>query len=146
MSALNEQAGGSHYKGMAIQPVEYIHKNGIGFIEGNVIKYVSRWRAKGGVQDLKKARHFLDILIEMESQTLTEKKLPIVYTDFSGLLPCPRCKTNGVLPGNYSCRKCIQELASLLEGSKPAEIAYCPHGTLLTVPCSMCNEAKEKQP
>ncbi len=66
-SALASQEGGSHYKDMPIQPVEFIHKNGIGFIEGCVIKYVSRWRVKGGVEDLRKARHFLDILIELES-------------------------------------------------------------------------------
>lgn len=60
------QVGGGHYKDMAIQPVEYIHRNGIGFCEGCVIKYVSRWRAKGGLEDLKKARHFIDLLIEME--------------------------------------------------------------------------------
>lgn len=66
VSALVTQVGGGHYKDMKIQPVEYIHKNGIGFAEGCVIKYVSRWRAKGGVEDLKKARHFLDLLIEME--------------------------------------------------------------------------------
>lgn len=65
-SALSIQVGGGHYKDMKIQPVEYIHQNGIGFAEGCVIKYVSRWRAKGGVEDLKKARHFLDLLIEME--------------------------------------------------------------------------------
>jgi hypothetical protein len=47
--------------------VEYIHKNRIPFIEGSVIKYVTRWRGKGGVDDLRKARHFLDILIEMET-------------------------------------------------------------------------------
>lgn len=63
---LDVQVGGTHYKGMAIQPFEYIHKNGIGFAEGCVIKYVSRWRAKGGVEDLKKARHFLDLLIDAE--------------------------------------------------------------------------------
>lgn len=67
MAAISEQVGGSHYKDMAIQPVEYIHRNGLGFIEGCVVKYVTRWRAKGGVEDLKKARHFLDLLIEMES-------------------------------------------------------------------------------
>lgn len=67
MKASEWQVGGSHYKNMAIQPVEYIHKNSIGYIEGCVIKYVSRWRAKGGIEDLKKARHFLDLLIEMES-------------------------------------------------------------------------------
>lgn len=65
-NALDAQVGGGHYKSLPVQPVEYIHKNGIGFCEGNVIKYVSRWRAKGGVEDLKKARHFLDLLIEME--------------------------------------------------------------------------------
>lgn len=66
MKATQEQIGGSHYKDMPIQPVEFIHKNGIPYIEGSVIKYVSRWRKKGGVEDLKKARHFLDLLIEME--------------------------------------------------------------------------------
>lgn len=66
--ALHRQEGGSHYKDMAIQPFEYNHANGIPFAEGNVIKYVSRWRAKGGVQDLKKARHFLDLLIEAEEK------------------------------------------------------------------------------
>lgn len=65
--ALDTQVGGDHYKTMKIQPVEYIHRNGIGFCEGSIIKYVSRWRGKNGLQDLKKARHFLDLLIEMES-------------------------------------------------------------------------------
>ena len=66
-TSFGQQVGGSHYVGMPIQPVEYIHKNGIAFIEGSVIKYVSRWCAKGGIEDLKKARHFLDMLIEMET-------------------------------------------------------------------------------
>jgi hypothetical protein len=64
MSALKEQIGGSHYKDSKIQPIEYILENNIGYIEGNVIKYVSRWKQKNGVQDLKKARHYLDLLIE----------------------------------------------------------------------------------
>lgn len=64
--AINRQEGGDHYKVMAIQPFEYIHKNRIGFAEGCVIKYVSRWKEKGGVEDLRKARHFLDLLIEAE--------------------------------------------------------------------------------
>ncbi len=66
-SALDVQVAGDHYKNMAIQPVQYIHRNGLGFCEGSIIKYVSRWRGKNGLQDLKKARHFLDLLIEMES-------------------------------------------------------------------------------
>lgn len=66
--SLKDQVGGSHYKKLAIQPVEYIQKNGLGYIEGSVVKYVTRWREKGGVEDLEKARHFLSMLIEMESK------------------------------------------------------------------------------
>jgi len=64
--ALAVQEGGDHYKAMRIQPFEYIHANGIPFAEGCIIKYVNRWRAKGGIEDLKKARHLLDLLIEAE--------------------------------------------------------------------------------
>ena len=67
-SALNVQVAGNHYKDLKIQPVEYIHANNIPFIEGAVIKYVSRWRVKGGISDIKKARHFLDLLIELEGK------------------------------------------------------------------------------
>lgn len=67
-SALATQVGGSHYKDLNIQPVEYIHANGVGYFEGNVIKYVSRWRAKNGIKDLEKARHYIDLLIELESK------------------------------------------------------------------------------
>lgn len=66
--ALAAQVGGDHYKNMPIQPVEFIHRNGLGFIEGCVIKYVSRWRAKNGIQDLEKARHFINLLIELEGK------------------------------------------------------------------------------
>lgn len=62
-SALDVQVGGNHYKDMAIQPVDYIYRNGLGFLEGNVIKYVTRYKAKGGVEDLHKARHYIDLLI-----------------------------------------------------------------------------------
>jgi hypothetical protein len=68
MSAFKEQVGGGHYKDLAIQPAEFIHKNGIGYMEGAVIKYLTRWRNKNGVEDLKKARHYLDLLIEMETK------------------------------------------------------------------------------
>jgi hypothetical protein len=68
MSALKEQIGGDHYRTMSIQPVEYIYGNKIGFLEGNVIKYVSRWQTKGGVPDLLKAKHYLELLIEFEQK------------------------------------------------------------------------------
>ena len=68
MSALDVQVAGDHYKTQAIQPVQYIHANGIGFFEGNVIKYVTRWRSKGGIADLEKAKHYIDMLIELETE------------------------------------------------------------------------------
>lgn len=67
MEALTTQVDGNHYKFMAIQPVEYIVKNNLPYIDGNVIKYVSRWRSKGGVSDLRKAKHYIEMLIEMET-------------------------------------------------------------------------------
>jgi hypothetical protein len=67
-SALSVQVGGGHYKSFAIQPVEFIHRNGIPFIEGNAIKYLCRWRDKGGIQDLEKVKHYIDLLIEMERE------------------------------------------------------------------------------
>lgn len=68
MSSLEKQEGGDHYKKLVIQPVVYIHANGIGYFEGNVIKYVSRWREKNGLQDLEKAKHYIELLIELESK------------------------------------------------------------------------------
>ena len=59
----DEQIGGDHYTKMQIQPVQFIHANSIPFIEGTIIKYVSRWKSKGGLQDLEKARHMVSMLI-----------------------------------------------------------------------------------
>ena len=67
-NALNTQVGGDHYKKLKIQPVEYIYANNIGYMEGNVIKYVTRWRDKNGVADLLKARHYIDLLLELEER------------------------------------------------------------------------------
>lgn len=64
--ASETQVGGVHYSKYAIQPTEFIHANGIPFIEGNIIKYVMRHRDKNGIEDLKKAKHYLDLLIEFE--------------------------------------------------------------------------------
>lgn len=64
MRAINEQIGGTHYRDKAIQPIEYILANDLGFCEGNVVKYVSRYKDKNGLEDLKKAKHYLEFLIE----------------------------------------------------------------------------------
>jgi len=68
LSALNQQVGGSHYKDFKVQPVVFIHENGIKFIPGNIIKYICRYENKNGIEDLKKARHYIDMLIEMEEK------------------------------------------------------------------------------
>ena len=66
LKARDHQEGGDHYKSLPIQPVEYIHANGLGFIEGCVVKYVTRHRAKGKAEDIRKAIHFLELLLELE--------------------------------------------------------------------------------
>lgn len=65
---LATQVGGSHYKDLKIQPIEFIHANNIPFCEANAIKYLCRWRNKNGLQDLEKARHYIDLLIELETK------------------------------------------------------------------------------
>jgi len=65
MSALDRQIGGNHYKSYKIQPWEFIEKNGLGFTEGNIIKYICRYKQKGGKQDLEKLKHYVDMLIEL---------------------------------------------------------------------------------
>lgn len=65
---LDIQVDGSHYKTCGIQPVEYCHSNDLDFFQGSVIKYVTRWKNKNGLRDLLKARHFLDMYIELEQR------------------------------------------------------------------------------
>ena len=64
---MREQIGGTHYSNLAIEPIDFIIANNLGFCEGNVIKYISRWKAKNGVEDLEKARWYIDFLIEVEN-------------------------------------------------------------------------------
>lgn len=65
MSALSRQVGGNHYA-KPIQPIEYIHANGLGFLEGCVVKRITRWRQKNGLEDLLKIKHEIDLLINFE--------------------------------------------------------------------------------
>jgi len=63
--ASDTQVAGSHYQ-LPIEPIDYIFENGLGYMEGNVIKYVTRHGSKNGEQDLRKAIHYLEMLIERE--------------------------------------------------------------------------------
>ena len=84
MSVYKKQIGGSHYKNMKIQPAQFINANDLPFAEGNAIKYICRHRHKGEVQDLEKAKHYIDMIIDRDYDgqhktlphgfTLTEKK------------------------------------------------------------------------
>lgn len=66
VTALGTQIGGDHYKSMSIQPVEFVVKNDLGFIEGNIVKYICRWRSKGGIDDVRKVIHYAELLIDFE--------------------------------------------------------------------------------
>ena len=65
-SALDTQTGGSHYKGCKIQPIEYIHANGLDFFQGNIIKYATRHWAKNGAEDLRKVIHYAQLALELQ--------------------------------------------------------------------------------
>jgi hypothetical protein len=66
LTANDVQHGGDHYRNKKIQPWDFILENGIGFCEGSAIKYLSRWKEKEGIKDLRKAIHFIQKLIEVE--------------------------------------------------------------------------------
>ena len=64
---LSDEISPKHYSQFKIEPFDFIHENGLGFAEGNVIKYVCRWREKNGVQDLEKAKQYIEMLIKGEN-------------------------------------------------------------------------------
>lgn len=76
MSANEVQHGGDHYKTQAIQVWDYVTSNNIPYLEGNAIKYLSRWRSKGGIEDLLKAKHYVEKIIENEKQRLEAETQP----------------------------------------------------------------------
>lgn len=70
MVANDEQVGGRHYIEKAIQPWDFIVANDLGYLEGCIVKYVSRYKDKGGVEDLIKAAHYLEKLIEVNNERI----------------------------------------------------------------------------
>lgn len=72
--ANSRQVGGDHYRRCKIQPWDFICANGIGFMEGTIISYLTRWEDKGGIQDLRKCQHYLDKMVENETQKLIIKE------------------------------------------------------------------------
>ena len=74
MSAYKKQIGGSHYKSMAVQPSEFINKNKLPFAEGSAIKYICRHAAKGKEQDIHKAIHYLEMILDRDYQDTQPKE------------------------------------------------------------------------
>ena len=71
----NGQIGGDHYKKCGIEPVEYIHANGLDFNEGSIVKYISRHRNKNGAEDIRKIKDYCDIILELDYGILPEAKI-----------------------------------------------------------------------
>ena len=85
MSAYKKQIGGSHYKNMKIQPSKFINDNNLLFAEGNAIKYICRHAHKGGKEDLKKAIHYIEMIIERD-YSKTETKNPLDKKNYWGII------------------------------------------------------------
>ena len=66
MKATDTQEGGTHYKDMAIQPIQFIHANNLDFLQGNVVKYVTRHKAKNGAADIRKALHYCPLILGLQ--------------------------------------------------------------------------------
>ena len=72
-SALDEQVGGDHYKKLGIQPIELIRDINANFFQGNVIKYITRYKYKNGIKDLEKAKHYLELIEELHPRNNNNK-------------------------------------------------------------------------
>lgn len=66
ITPLDRQVGGDYYKNMAIQPLEFTHKNNLNFCQGSIIKYICRYKNKNGKEDLEKVIHYAELLIQLE--------------------------------------------------------------------------------
>jgi len=66
MSALDTQVAGDHYKKCKIQPIEYIHENNLDYLQGNIIKYITRHKNKNGADDIKKAIHYCELILKLQ--------------------------------------------------------------------------------
>ena len=76
MSALDIQEGGDHYRKMKIQPIEFIHANELDFLQGNVIKYITRHKNKNGAADVRKALHYCQLILELQYKEETNGDNP----------------------------------------------------------------------
>jgi len=112
MSSLEKQVGGNHYKRFKIQPIELIVLNNLNFLEGNVVKYVCRHRFKDGLKDLKKAKHYIEMLIDFKDKF--GKELPFLKFVLANEIPYSEGKIiDSIL--KYSKSGYIKELGIALD-------------------------------
>lgn len=76
MSALDIQEGGDHYRKLKIQPIEFIHANELDFLQGNVVKYITRHKDKNGAADVRKALHYCQLILELQYKELSNGTNP----------------------------------------------------------------------
>ncbi len=76
MSALDIQEGGDHYRKLKIQPIEFIHANELDFLQGNVVKYITRHKNKNGAADVRKALHYCQLILELQYKEETNGTNP----------------------------------------------------------------------
>lgn len=127
-AALDIQIGGSHYTDMAIQPMEFSMANKLDACQHTIIKYVSRFRTKGGIQDLEKAKHVIDMLIEFEQADLVPgpdlgdpADEPNMKADEC---QCPVCKIGRTQEREFQAElDRITQLAQSLADAEPASPA-----------------------
>lgn len=105
MTASKRQVAGNHYQSLAIQPSEYIHRNGLGWCEGNAVKYITRHKSKAGRQDIEKAIHYLQLLIEWEYPDAPRPKADPRPADLS--IDGDSCGLYRSRPG--ACNACEEE-------------------------------------
>ena len=74
MKPSDKQVGGTHYRDMVIQPAEFCQLNGLGFLESCVVKRVCRHRSKGGAEDIRKAIHELELILQYEYSSVVEEE------------------------------------------------------------------------
>ena len=95
-----EQVGGTHYSRLSIEPIQFIEANGLGYSEGNVVKYISRWKNKNGLEDLNKAKWYVERLIQVEEERLTQERREELNTAIENNCPssceepCDACPMN----------------------------------------------------
>lgn len=111
-NAIDLQIGGSHYKTLQMQPVEFIVSAGLSYIQGNIVKYITRYKHKNGKQDVEKCMHYAQLAIELQSNGPRLKALNLAYS---------YCKVNKLnkLQTNIIAA-CVQDDYYLV-------IRYCKH-------------------